>query len=330
MLLHLAVLNNSVRASPSEFERVNVDLTIMVLQKATEAGIPHFVFASSLHALDPKRQSSYATSKRKAAEALTSRSDVRTSVLFLAPVYGDRFSGKLGILNTMPVPIKRFITLSLDAFSPLLHIDRLASCIIAGAESDIVTNRQLNNRVYHGLKRAADVGLSIVVILALGWLLVVLWAAVKFTSPGPALFRQIRVGQDGRLFTCLKFRTMVDGAPNRATHLMDPVSITSVGRWLRKTKLDELPQIFNVLRGEMSFVGPRPCLPIQTELVEERKRRGIFAAKPGISGLSQTERIDMSDPERLARRDADYLALRSIAFDLRIALRTVAEVFRRD
>jgi O-antigen biosynthesis protein WbqP len=91
---------------------------------------------------------------------------------------------------------------------------------------------------------------------------------------------------------------------------------------LRRTKLDELPQLLNIIRGEMSFVGPRPCLPTQTELIEERRRRGVFEARPGLTGLAQVQNIDMSDPPRLAEVDAAYLATRSFRNDLGILYRT--------
>jgi lipopolysaccharide/colanic/teichoic acid biosynthesis glycosyltransferase len=99
--------------------------------------------------------------------------------------------------------------------------------------------------------------------------------------------------------------------------------VTRVGRFLRKTKIDELPQILSVLRGDMSFVGPRPCLPVQTELIEERARRGVYAVLPGITGKAQLEGIDMSAPRLLAETDAEYVAGRSVAGDLRILLATL-------
>jgi O-antigen biosynthesis protein WbqP len=124
---------------------------------------------------------------------------------------------------------------------------------------------------------------------------------------GSPLFRQERVGRDQRPFTLVKFRTMRPDTASVASHLADASAITSLGAVLRRTKLDELPQFWNVLRGEMSLVGPRPCLFIQTELIAERQGRGVFEARPGITGLAQVSNIDMSTPKLLAETDARML-----------------------
>jgi len=106
--------------------------------------------------------------------------------------------------------------------------------------------------------------------------------------------------------------------------------VTPLGRWLRRLKLDELPQLWNVLRGDMSLVGPRPCLPSQTELIAERRARGVYALRPGITGVAQVAGVDMSDPPRLAALDATYLATVSAAADLRLLLATVRGAGRGD
>src|SRR5215469_1490888 len=104
---------------------------------------------------------------------------------------------------------------------------------------------------------------------------------------GSPLFRQARVGRHQKPFVLVKFRTMKPGTASVASHLVDVTSITRWGRFLRQTKLDELPQLWNVLKGEMSLVGPRPCLFNQEELIRERAQRGVFEARPGITGLAQ-------------------------------------------
>ncbi|MER9586939.1 sugar transferase [Mesorhizobium sp. M0276] len=146
--------------------------------------------------------------------------------------------------------------------------------------------------------------------------------AVRVSSPGPAIFSQTRVGRDGRLFRCHKLRTMYVGTPSLPSHEAPANSVTSVGKVLRKFKLDELPQFWNVLKGEMSLVGPRPCLPTQQELIECRRRLGVLAALPGITGLAQIKGIDMSNPKLLAETDAAYLGTASFWLDLRILLGT--------
>jgi len=132
------------------------------------------------------------------------------------------------------------------------------------------------------------------------FLVVILLSLLDHGSP---FFRQIRVGREQQPFTLVKFRTMAIGTRSVGTHLVDPTSITRLGRFLRKTKLDELPQLINVLMGQMSLVGPRPCLPNQTELIQERLRRGVFALRPGITGIAQVNEVDMSTPRKLARYD---------------------------
>ena len=137
-------------------------------------------------------------------------------------------------------------------------------------------------------------------------LMVVLFLIGLFDTGAP-LFRQTRVGRHQKPFTLVKFRTMRPDIQSVATHLANPAAVTPLGAFLRRTKLDELPQLWNVLKGEMSLVGPRPCLFNQTELIEERATRGVFAARPGITGLAQINGIDMSTPKLLAETDARML-----------------------
>lgn len=133
--------------------------------------------------------------------------------------------------------------------------------------------------------------------------LAILWVFGWFDTGAP-LFRQQRVGRYQKPFILVKFRTMRPDAVSVATHLADATAVTKMGQRLRRTKLDELPQLWNVLKGEMSLVGPRPCLLNQTELIAERELRGVFDIRPGITGLSQINGIDMSTPKLLAETDA--------------------------
>ncbi len=130
---------------------------------------------------------------------------------------------------------------------------------------------------------------------------------VGLLDTGAPLFRQTRVGRFQKPFTVVKFRTMRPDTQSVATHLANPSSVTPLGAFLRRTKLDELPQLWNVLKGEMSLVGPRPCLFNQIELIAERHSRGVFGARPGITGLAQVSNIDMSTPKLLAETDAQML-----------------------
>ena len=124
-------------------------------------------------------------------------------------------------------------------------------------------------------------------------------------------------------FTCYKFRTMKVDTPNLATHKIQDSYVTKVGLFLRKYKLDELPQALNILKGEMSLIGPRPCLPNQIELIKERDERNIFTIKPGISGWAAVNNVDMSNPKLLAQTDEEYLKLRSISLDIKIIIKTL-------
>ena len=130
---------------------------------------------------------------------------------------------------------------------------------------------------------------------------------VGLLDTGSPIFRQVRVGRNQKPFSLIKFRTMRLDTASVASHLVDASAVTSFGTFLRRTKLDELPQLWNVLKGEMSLVGPRPCLFSQTELISERATRGVFDVSPGITGLAQVNKIDMSTPKLLAETDAQML-----------------------
>lgn len=157
--------------------------------------------------------------------------------------------------------------------------------------------------------RALDIVFAISgIIVTFPLILAILVAG--FVANGSPLFFQQRVGKHQHLFTLVKFRSMARDTRDAGTHLVDSRSVTRFGRFLRKTKLDELPQLFNVLRGDMSLVGPRPCLPNQHELIEERAARDVFSVVPGITGLAQVNEIDMSTPRKLAIYDR--LMIRSL------------------
>ena len=157
------------------------------------------------------------------------------------------------------------------------------------------------------MTRSFDIVFSCLGLLFLFPVLGVLWVIGWFDNQSP-LFRQQRVGRHQQPFVLVKFRTMRPDTASVATHLADASAITSYGRFLRRTKLDELPQLWNVLLGHMSLVGPRPCLFNQHELITERAARGVFNVRPGITGLAQIQGIDMSAPELLAKTDAEMIA----------------------
>jgi O-antigen biosynthesis protein WbqP len=146
---------------------------------------------------------------------------------------------------------------------------------------------------------------------------------ILYLMTGSALFTQVRIGRACRPFTIYKLRTMVPNAPSVPTHCIDPAAVTVVGALLRKYKLDEIPQLLNVLKGEMSLVGPRPCLPMQEAVIQQRLLRGVFRCRPGITGLAQVMGVDMSSPNELARLDAEMLERLSLREYFRLLVVTI-------
>jgi len=149
--------------------------------------------------------------------------------------------------------------------------------------------------------------------LLVGFPVLLVLFVIGLFDTGAPIFRQERVGRNQKPFILVKFRTMKKSTVSVASHLANPSNITEFGRFLRRTKLDELPQLWNVLVGDMSLVGPRPGLYNQEELTKERSKLNVFDARPGITGLAQVNNIDMSTPELLAKTDAKMIVNPSIA-----------------
>lgn len=171
---------------------------------------------------------------------------------------------------------------------------------------------------------AALVGACLLPLLMIAGLL------VRLDSPGPALFRQWRVGRNETPFQCLKLRTMREGTPSLGSHEVSASQVTALGGRLRRLKIDELPQLWNVLVGEMSLVGPRPCLPVQRDVIEARRAHGVFDVRPGVTGPAQIKGIDMSMPIALADEDARWTQAPRLTDYLGIVLLTLAGRGRGD
>jgi O-antigen biosynthesis protein WbqP len=154
--------------------------------------------------------------------------------------------------------------------------------------------------------RVFDILLSFFGLLFGAPILLAIYIIGLFDTGAP-IFRQARVGRQQKPVIVVKFRSMRPNTASVASHLADASAITPLGSFLRRTKLDELPQLWNVLKGDMSLVGPRPCLFNQTELINERVAHGVFDARPGVTGLAQVSNIDMSTPKLLAETDASML-----------------------
>lgn len=184
------------------------------------------------------------------------------------------------------------------------------------------------------VKRALDVAISLVSLIVLSPLLAAIAAIIKLSSPGPVIFKQKRYGKDKVFFEICKFRTMRTDAPKDVptNDLRGAKSyITPVGKVLRVTSLDELPQLWNILKGDMSLIGPRPALWNQYDLMALRDEYGASHVRPGLSGWAQVNGRDYlsRDLEKKARRDAEYTNNISFAFDLKCFLLTIVKVFNR-
>ena len=177
--------------------------------------------------------------------------------------------------------------------------------------------------------RFIDYSAAIIGLIVLFPLMVIIAILIKLDSKGPALFKQQRVGKDAKPFTCLKFRTMAVGTKHVPTHQSSASSITKTGHILRRTKLDELPQLLNVFFGQMALVGPRPGLPSQEDLTNARMKTGALDILPGITGLSQVEGLDMSTPTLLAERDGDYAKSKNMITDLKLIFMTFAAILKK-
>lgn len=334
-VLHLAVQNDIPDVPIETYRAVNVNFLKDVVAAAREAKVPRLIYTSSTHA--GTRPTSYGVTKHEAEAVLQSEDeDLILTILRLPSVYGERFSGRLDrLLRRVPQRLRGTAFTTLAAMKPTVHIDSVALAVIKAASTTkrgeiFVSNRQLGNRLYQATKRACDLFLALTVMLLLWWLFIIVWISVRLTSTGPGIFAQERVGQDGKMFILYKFRTMKQGTRTTASHDASTASLTAIGGFLRKYKLDELPQIINVLRNDMSLVGPRPCLPIQTQVIEARRDLGVLEFKVGITGYAQIKGIDMSNPGRIAEADAYYLAARTIPLDIMIIVRTVMGAGRGD
>lgn len=187
--------------------------------------------------------------------------------------------------------------------------------------------------MYKGIKKFLDLILSLVAVVGLSWLLLIIAVAIKIEDGGNILFKQKRIGLNKKEFYIYKFRTMKTITPKDVpTHLLEnPESyITAVGKFLRKSSLDELPQLFNIIKGEMSIVGPRPALWNQFDLIAERDKYGANNVVPGLTGWAQVNGRDELPIPVKSKYDGEYVEKMSFLFDVYIIIRTVFSVFKAD
>lgn len=333
VFLHLAVLNNNQNGSDAEFAAVNVSHLLETASLARAGGARKFVNLCSTHALEPMLADAYSETKRYGALELAAFWPEGAINLYIPALYGSSYQGRLAPLRRLPEPLAQIALAALRQIKPMVSADRLWE------QLNLIMNHSINRNdnwqteqyladpvpswgLYALVKRIVDLTAALTILLFFGWLMLLIALYIRNDSAGPAIFVQERVGYSGAVFKCYKFRTMAVGTTEAATHDVGSAVITSAGGFLRRTKLDELPQIINIFRNEMSLVGPRPCLPLQMELIRLRKLRGVLALKPGITGLAQINDIDMSDPARLAAWDNRYAAFRTTLLDIMIAVRT--------
>ncbi len=191
-----------------------------------------------------------------------------------------------------------------------------------------------NGKMYrNGLKRVLDFILSLIGLVVLSPVLLIIALIIKMTSPGPVFFKQKRVGKNKTYFNILKFRTMRTDTPkDTPTHLLaNPEQyITSIGKALRKTSLDELPQIINILKGDMSIIGPRPALWNQYDLIEERDKYGANDILPGLTGWAQINGRDELEIDVKAKLDGEYVERMSFLFDCKCFFGTITSVLKHE
>lgn len=182
------------------------------------------------------------------------------------------------------------------------------------------------------MRRIIDIVVSVFFLILFIPLFSIIGIIIKLNSQGPVFFTQMRIGKENKLFKFYKFRTMAVGTPNVATEELKESQkyITGVGKVLRKTSLDELPQLINILKGDMTFIGPRPALYNQYELKEMRTKVGVHKLLPGLSGWAQVNGRDLLNDAMKTSYDEYYLKNRSVSFDFKILIRTVFKVLRCD
>ena len=330
MMLCLVTKNNNQSGSLDEFRSVNVEKVKELALLAERAGVDKFVHFSTFHAVyGASKISHYARTKLEAERALSAVTNNITIInLRLPAIYGDKLNGKLKVISIFPQSIRQTVLRFVGALQPVVSVEAIVDEVLRYSSESVYETQYLSGEagsksVYVFLKRIFDLLGAVAITLLFGWLFPLIWIFVKLDSKGPGIFLQERVGLNKKPFYCYKFRTMIIGTEQLGTHEVSPDSVTRVGSWLRASKLDELPQVVNVFKNEMSLVGPRPCLFVQQELIKYRTEGNVFEVKPGITGLGQIRGLNMSGPKNLASIDREYIEARSFFMDLKILLATM-------
>lgn len=326
IFINLTTINNNENQNLESFNSVNLDLSLWILKIAHDAKIKKVINFSSIHCLDKRRNDFYTSSKRDLLNALK-RDNLNVISLLLPTVYGEKFTGKLFLLNYLPNIIRQTIFPFIKSIKTTVNINLIHKLIINIDEAKypikiICSDNQNDNFFYRLWNKFIDISFATSILFLFWWMLLLIAILIRLSSKGDALYRQTRLGKNKKRFLCYKFRTMFVDTPELPTHEIGVSSVTKLGKFLRKYKLDELPQIFNIIKGEMSLIGPRPCLESQDTLVKARSLKNIFDSKPGITGLGAIQNIAMDTPIKLSELDEQYYKTRSISLDLFIIIKT--------
>lgn len=187
--------------------------------------------------------------------------------------------------------------------------------------------------MYNIIKSILDRAMALIALIILSPIFLIVAIIIKIESKGPVFFKQQRVGKNKKLFNIYKFRSMRTDAPkDMPTHMLNNADsyITKIGNFMRKTSIDELPQLINILKGDMSFIGPRPALWNQEDLIEERDKYGANSVKPGLTGLAQISGRDELEISVKAKLDGEYVKKVSFLLDIRIFFKTIGKVFKHE
>lgn len=326
-IVHLAVMNNNIAGLNEDFQKANVDLFKKILLFSKKNNVSKVINLTSFHIFYNK-QDPYSVTKRDAYNWGKDNYSKSLTNIICPFIYTYPYKGKLSLLNKLPKVIRAPLWNILSALKPLINLDSVVREIILQLESNgkpkdiLLSENKDNNFTYLVFKKLINLGFAISMLIVFILPMIFIWLFIVLTDKVPGIFTQTRLGKNEVHFKLFKFRTMRMGTPNIETHKSSESDITKIGSVLRRTKFDELPQIFNILANDMDLIGPRPCLPKQLELINFRRKKGIYQISPGITGYAQVNQIDMSSPKILAEWDNKYLKMRSIILDLLILKQT--------
>ena len=282
VLINLAVINNNSNQSFKSFIKVNKNFLLKLVELSKLAKINYFFNVGSFLQLNPDNLTYYAISKREGTKKINQNKGIKILNIYMPFVYGKKWSQKLRILNIIPFYFSKKIFNFISAFYPTVNINKFSNFLNSdfkkcGKKNFYLYDKKTNNIIYIFFTKLFNILFSVNVILIFGWLFILIYFLISLERNGSQIFVQKRVGKDKKIFNLLKFRTMSKDTRERATHLINETKVTKMGKFLRILKLDELPQIFNILRNEINFVGPRPSLISQQKLIKQRDNKKILS-----------------------------------------------------